>query len=744
MGRILPGDITKPFEARKARAIQRRGPFWERVGERALGSFLTPQGVTTGVKLVAPFIKMGGGEKGLTEESLGLSPAAQVAAQRVQPIPPGGQPPIADRAAIDSLTAGFLQDDKDEERALDAADRMNLITLKRKQREREASGREAASIDNLTQMMQQRDERVSEPVIPSETLKREYEAKYPVMPPGQLKREMYEREFAKGKERPDVVGKIYKVEDGSVFLRTQVRNRIIEIANKTGGDPSELLKSLIPESSMDTTEVNPDSGASGLIQFTDVALNEMKRNKLIPKDMKKSDIRKMGALAQLDLAEKYWLMHGARADYSKPGEYSVAIFGPVGLGKDRSKVLYKKGTENYRQNARVDALNPKDRKGHITVGDYLDFKMNRVEKFRKNVGQLPVFDDQQPALVPIPSLSDASTGEPETVTSGLEQETATIALPKKSYDDYTEEELDQISMRAIQRRMDRRKDEQALSEQPGTPADEQPASEAPEQEDQVWAEQARLTNKALAGEPRPSPEQEQSMLSALAKAGSFRDQQRYIEGALKRGDLSPDKVQALTMAAGLIRDRMQPRTLAEALYAAERGSTVGDLWYNRTMQGVQGRVPKSGSGLSLYQQWRIDSDKAGEEKESKERRRKEFSTDVKETRTGIRRIRDAYDKMRADKLIESKILTDYSNMLATIGKYEISMNKILREARNPNANIDELESRFAKVSDDLAGSKSRLKSILSESKNADKIAQYGAFDEVGSSDEEAARKAMGE
>ena len=85
MGRILPGDITKPFQARRAEQIGFRDSFATRVGESAAKSLLTPQGLATGVKLVAPFIKMGGGEEGLTEAALGLSPAAEVAAKRVPP-----------------------------------------------------------------------------------------------------------------------------------------------------------------------------------------------------------------------------------------------------------------------------------------------------------------------------------------------------------------------------------------------------------------------------------------------------------------------------------------------------------------------------------------------------------------------------------------------------------------------------------------------------------------------------------
>ena len=491
-------------------------------------------------------------------------------------------------------------------------------------------------------------------------------------------------------------GPIYTIKDGQAVLDPEAKEYLIGMASRLGGDPDQIIRALIPESTMSTTSVNPDSGASGLIQFTDVAINEMKRRKLVPKELTKEAIRTMTAIEQLKLAEKYFGMYSKIADYSKPGEFSVAIFGPDGLGKKRSHVLYRKGTgkagQRYSQNARVDSEDPKKRKGDITVDDYLNFKDREVRKFQKRA-RLPVFEtkaEEPEKIEPIPELATSDEGVAE---ASLEQPEAKVTIPAGA-----------------------------------APVDQKEPATAPEKP---------------AAQKQASPQQEQAMLRSLAKAGSFRDQQRYIEGVLRRGDLDANQVQALTMAAGLIRDRMQPRTLAEALFAAERGTTVGDLWFDKTMRGVTGA--KEQSGITPYQRAMLAQGDRKFEDQKLEKQRTLFIQDVTNNVQNIRRLRNAYDRMSADEALEKNILTNAQEQIAKMGRYEREMNRILTQARRPNANIDQLEKRFNKVADKLTQAGSRLGSIVSKSKNADRVERYTGDIEVGDEgDVDAARQAMGQ
>ena len=720
MGRILPGDITRPFEARRAQQIGRRDSFATRVGERALGSFLTPQGVATGVKLIAPFIKMGGEEEGLTESALGLSPAAEVAAKRVTP--PAA--PTTEEKPIDwqsLLPETFPQDPRltpfqfgpQQQAPSEKTPVIKPGQLKREFEQQEAEKARLAALQEAAREPSTATPVVPEgpltpvvdpegltPVIEPGQLAKEFADRNPigfhVLPPGQLAREFAAQEARKAEADKGKKGPIYTIEDGQAVLDPEAKQYLIGMASRLGGDPDQIIRALIPESSMSTTSVNPDSGASGLIQFTDVAINEMKRRKLVPKELTKEAIRTMTAKEQLQLAEKYFGMYSKIADYSKPGEFSVAIFGPEGLGKKRSHVLYRKGTgkagQRYSQNARVDSEDPEKRKGYITVDDYLNFKDREVRKFQKRA-RLPVFEtkaEEPEKIEPIPELATSDEGVAE---ASLEQPEAKVTIPAGA-----------------------------------APVDQKAPATAPE--------------KPVA-QKQASPQQEQAMLRSLAKAGSFRDQQRYIEGALRRGDLDANQVQALTMAAGLIRDRMQPRTLAEALFAAERGTTVGDLWFDKTMRGVTGA--KEQSGMTPYQQAMLAQGERKFEDKKLENQRTLFMKDVTNNVQGIRRLRNAYDRMSADEALEKNILTDAKKHIAGMGRYEREMNKILAQARRPNANIDELEKRYSKVAAELTRAKSRLGSIISKSKNADRVERYTGDIEVGDEgDVDAARQAMGQ
>ena len=834
MGRILPGDISKPFQAKglgREALAGRRPSMIERVGERALSSFLTPQGVATGVKLVAPFIEMGGEQQVVTPRDLGLSPAAEVAAKRVAPPaapvqqqtavtdpaqqvapvtdPAQQAPPAAPvpktrgeqqrfisfnpiRRGPGAPTEGsdteFLGLTSAEDEAIlraEAQEELDQILAepdpeKRRQDLRQffestttgeslpqdyylldkkdlaTDQEELADIIKNTPDPEQRKRDIRKfqgsffpgPPEPGSDLQAEIELQAKIdelnetykdnpeirqklvtdLMRGKFKKQKADSYPFRGLTSSEgIKGPIYTIKDGQAILDPEVKEYLIGMASRLGGDPDQIIRALIPESSMSTTSVNPYSGASGLIQFTDVAINEMKRRKLVPKEFTKEDTRTMTAIEQLKLAEKYFGMYSKIADYSKPGEFSVAIFGPAGLGKKRSHVLYRKGKGKaglkYSQNAPVDAKDPKKRKGYITVDDYLKFKDRYVKKFQKKA-KLPVFETKAAEPQKIEPIPEIAKSEPEVVESGIEDQTAQVGLPSDTPQDSFQMTRDQRDF--------------IRSEGGGDGSRPLPS---PQEAAQIMSERRR--EAALREQEEKKRRSADSMLRSLAKVGSFRDQQRYIEGTLRRGDLDANQVQALTMAAGLIRDRMQPRTLAEALFAAERGTTVGDLWFDKTMRGVTGA--KEQSGITPYQRAMLAQGERKFEDKKFETQRTLFMKDVTNNVQGIRRLRNAYDRMSADEALEKNILTDAQKHIAGMGRYEREMNKILAQARRPNANIDELEKRYSKVAAELTRAKSRLGSIVSKSKNADRVERYTGDIEVGDEgDVDAARQAMGQ
>lgn len=149
--------------------------------------------------------------------------------------------------------------------------------------------------------------------------------------------------------------------------------------------------------------------------------------------------------------------------------------------------------------------------------------------------------------------------------------------------------------------------------------------------------------------------------------------------------------------------------------------------------------------MTPYQQAVLAQDERKLVDKKLETQRTLFMKDVTNNVQGIRRLRNAYDRMSADEALEKNILTNAQKHIAQMGRYEREMNKILAQARRPNANIDQLEKRFSKVAAELTQAKSRLSSIVSKSKNADRVERYTGDIEVGDEgDVDAAKQAMGQ
>ena len=95
--------------------------------------------------------------------------------------------------------------------------------------------------------------------------------------------------------------------------------------------------------------------AVGLIQFMPDTARNLGTTSL--------ELSKMSAVEQLAYVEKFFRPYAGRLD--TPSDFYMAVFNPANIGKSSSFILYRRGSEGYRQNQGFD----KNGQGVITVGD---------------------------------------------------------------------------------------------------------------------------------------------------------------------------------------------------------------------------------------------------------------------------------------------------------------------------------------------------------------------------------------
>ena len=120
-----------------------------------------------------------------------------------------------------------------------------------------------------------------------------------------------------------------------------------------------LYAMMAGESGMtDPSEKNPkkDSTASGLFQFTETPLKDMRRKGLVPKDFTTANIRAMDEVEQLKLYEKYLDMWGYQGNVhlgimqAAPGKYTKAKNASKDGTINPQDIVYEEGSEGYIDN----------------------------------------------------------------------------------------------------------------------------------------------------------------------------------------------------------------------------------------------------------------------------------------------------------------------------------------------------------------------------------------------------------
>lgn len=144
---------------------------------------------------------------------------------------------------------------------------------------------------------------------------------------------------------------------GVAHLKDPDFNRKLQkVADSLGVDKAHLIAIMKAESGMDPAAVNPQSGATGLIQFMPKTARALGTTT--------EELRTMSAVDQLDYVYRYFKMNNVRPGMDL-GDLYMAVFMPAHVGKPDDYVLARQGGITYQQNAGLD----KDRDGAITISD---------------------------------------------------------------------------------------------------------------------------------------------------------------------------------------------------------------------------------------------------------------------------------------------------------------------------------------------------------------------------------------
>lgn len=148
----------------------------------------------------------------------------------------------------------------------------------------------------------------------------------------------------------------------SNYVTLEFLKRVVEIADELEIDPDDLMAVMAFES-----WITPDAGrpntAYGLVQFTEISIQEINRNN--GTEYTKADVIEMDIMEQLELA--YLLYRPFTGRMHGLGDVYLGIFAPVALSWDERNddtILYSEG-RNYEQNRGLD----RDNKGYITIAD---------------------------------------------------------------------------------------------------------------------------------------------------------------------------------------------------------------------------------------------------------------------------------------------------------------------------------------------------------------------------------------
>lgn len=140
-------------------------------------------------------------------------------------------------------------------------------------------------------------------------------------------------------------------------VSTTFAAKVVEISQRLGIDPSFLMAIMAFETgeTFSPSETNPDSGATGLIQFLPSTAIDLGTTV--------DALREMTAEQQLDYVERYFQPYRGRL--STLEDAYMAVLWPRAIGEPNDYVLFSDPSQAYQQNRGLDL----DHDGHITKAE---------------------------------------------------------------------------------------------------------------------------------------------------------------------------------------------------------------------------------------------------------------------------------------------------------------------------------------------------------------------------------------
>lgn len=166
----------------------------------------------------------------------------------------------------------------------------------------------------------------------------------------------------------------------SVYVTPEFMARVVEIAEKYGFDPDDLMAVMAWESRFNP-KAEAAGGGCGLIQFTNISIQEINKKYAsngFEKNYTKADIRKMDAMQQLELVDIYFGMYADQIN--DLGDLYVATIAPSRLGNENDNYdLYtvQGSPDNYKANKGLD----KNNDGKITKEEAVQVVLDRREEY---------------------------------------------------------------------------------------------------------------------------------------------------------------------------------------------------------------------------------------------------------------------------------------------------------------------------------------------------------------------------
>jgi len=135
------------------------------------------------------------------------------------------------------------------------------------------------------------------------------------------------------------------------------RAELIRMANRLGLRPDAIAGVMALESGFNPQAVNPNGGATGILQFMPNTAKALGTTT--------AELLTMNATEQLKFVELYFRRTPKLTPGSRIGDYYLAVFMPAFIGMPDVVPIAAKGSKVYDQNAVLD----RDKDGVLTVGD---------------------------------------------------------------------------------------------------------------------------------------------------------------------------------------------------------------------------------------------------------------------------------------------------------------------------------------------------------------------------------------